>query len=129
MMTRPSVSRYLMQWMALVACVLFADARLFAGETTSGKETPAAVEEPELKNWVNLVIGGVWIDGDEAQFKQEHRISGDVFGGIEDMHYEHAIGKDGLFAIDGRAIFDNDDYNVKLELSKPGLGYIRAGYT
>jgi hypothetical protein len=31
--------------------------------------------------------------------------------------------------IDGRAIFGNHDYDVKLDLSYPGVGYIRGGYT
>ena len=118
--------------LAFFACLCLTSYRLRAGETSSDKETSANTtteEEPEYKNWVNLGIGGVAIDGDAAQFKQEHRISGAIFGGIEDMHYEHAIGKDVLFSMDGRAIFDNDDYNVKLELSKTGLGYVRAGYT
>ena len=35
----------------------------------------------------------------------------------------------GLFKVDGHAIFDNDDYEVIAELSKPNVGYIRAGYT
>jgi hypothetical protein len=96
------------------------------GKATAGPA--AAEEEPEYKNWINLGMGGLIINGDAAQFKQEHRMSGDVYGGIEDMHLERSLGKATL-SIDGRAIFDNDDYNVKVELSQPGLGYIRGGYT
>ena len=91
------------------------------GKATAGPA--AAEEEPEYKNWINLGMGGLIINGDAAQFKQEHRMSGDVYGGIEDMHLERSLGKATL-SIDGRAIFDNDDYNVKVELSQPGLGYI-----
>ena len=102
------------------------------GKTTTGdgKTTTEAAteEEPQYNNWINLGIGGVIINGDAAQFKQEHRMSGDVFGGIEDMHLERSIGKATL-SIDGRAIFDNDDYNVKIDLSQPNVGYIRGGYT
>ena len=29
----------------------------------------------------------------------------------------------------GHAIWDNNDYDVKIELSQPKLGYIKAGYT
>lgn len=126
----------------LAAClVLAANCPLVAGNTPDGDATPsegkdgkaaatAATEEetPDYKNWIDLGIGGLIIHGDAAQFKQEHRMSGDVFGGIEDMHLERSIGKATL-SIDGRAIFDNDDYDVKVELSQPGLGYIRGGYT
>lgn len=99
------------------------DGKSTAGATTTEEQTP------DYKNWIELGVGGLIINGDAAQFKQEHRMSGDVFGGIEDMHWEQTVGKNGLFSIDGRAIFDNDDYNIKVELSQPGLGYIRAGYT
>jgi hypothetical protein len=86
-------------------------------------------EEDTTKNWIELGIGGANIAGDDAQFKQEHRISGDVFGGIEDMHLEREIGKKGTLTIDGRAIFDNHDYDVKIDLTVQNVGYIRAGYT
>jgi hypothetical protein len=107
-----------------------------AGDTSDGKATSdgkvtttteTTVEEP--KNWIELGIGGVIVHGDEAQFKQEHRISGDVFGGIQDMHYEQTVGKNGTIAVDGHAIWDNNDYDIKLELSQPNLGYIKAGFT
>src|SRR3954466_7218619 len=88
----------------------------------------AVEEETTAKNWIELGIGGVNITGDEAQFKQEHRWSGDIFGGIQDLHFEQSIGK-GTLTIDGRAIFDNHDYDVKVDLSFPNVGYIRAGYT
>ena len=114
--------------LVFAGAVMFANASLRAGETKVN-ENGAAVEEEAPKNWIELGIGGVRISGDEAQFKQEHRISGDFFGGIEDMHYEHAIGKKGQLTIDGHAIFDNHDYDIKFDLSFPDVGYIRAGYT
>ncbi|MEY2495368.1 MAG: hypothetical protein QOJ45_1860 [Verrucomicrobiota bacterium] len=103
---------------------------LRAGETKVN-ENGAAVEEetPAEKNWIELGLGGVNIGGDDAQFKQEHRMSGDIFGGIEDLHFEQAVGKKGQFTIDGRAIFDNHDYDVKVDFTYQGVGYIRAGYT
>ena len=113
-----------------VCATLFGAYPLRAGETSDAKSTTASTEEePEPKNWIELGIGGLSTNGDAAQFKQEHRISGDVFGGIEDLHFEQAVGKNGQFTIDGHAIFDNHDYDVRLELSQPGLGYIRGGYT
>src|SRR5437763_9357703 len=91
--------------------------------------TATEEEESSAKNWIELTIGGVNIAGDDAQFKQEHRISGDVFGGIESMHIERELGKNATLTIDGRAIFDNHDYDVKIDLTFPKIGYIRGGYT
>ena len=86
-------------------------------------------DAPELKNWIEIGIGGVITDGDRAQFEQEHHRPGDeVFGGIQDLHYEQTIGKDVQLVLDGHAIFDTNDYGIVLQLSKPKLGYIRFGY-
>jgi len=115
-----------------MCAAMLAGHSLHAGETPAEKSTASAAteeESAESTNWIELGIGGLIINGDAAQFKQEHRMSGDVFGGIEDLHYEQTVGKKGLFLIDGHAIFDNDDYDVRVELSQPGLGYIRGGYT
>ncbi|MEY2483338.1 MAG: hypothetical protein QOK24_1866 [Verrucomicrobiota bacterium] len=101
-----------------------------AGETKVTENGTATEEEaPEYKNWIELGIGGVSVRGDEAQFKQEHRMSGDIFGGIQDLHLEQAVGKKGQLTVDGHAIFDNHDYDVRLDLTYPGVGYIRGGYT
>src|ERR1051325_6336801 len=103
---------------------------LRAGETKVNENGTAVEEEtPAGKNWIELGLGGVNIAGDDAQFKQEHRMSGDVFGGIEDLHFEQAIGKKGQLTVDGHAIFDNHDYDVKVDFTYQGVGYIRAGYT
>ncbi len=100
-----------------------------AKSTTESKavagEAPA---EPEYNNWIELSIGGLITSGDVAQFEQQHHMSGDVFGGIHDLHYEQTVDKNGQFSIDGHAIFDTGDYDLTLSLSKPKLGYIKAGY-
>jgi hypothetical protein len=118
---------------ALYACIALGGSYpLHAGDKEVVKtETAAATEEeePDFKNWIELGIGGLSVNGDAAQFKQEHRISGDIFGGISDLHLEQAVGKKGQLTIDGHAMFDNHDYDVKLDLSFPGVGYIRGGYT
>lgn len=115
---------------ALVCAVTFGTYPLLAGETkVTENDTATEEEKPAFKNWIELGIGGVNIGGDDAQFKQEHRMSGDIFGGIEDLHFEQAVGKKGQLTIDGHAIFDNHDYDVKVDFTYQGVGYIRAGYT
>jgi hypothetical protein len=118
----------------LVACTAFLAApSLRAGDTTDPKAaagTAATAEaEPDSKNWIELGIGGIITHGDNAQFEQEHRMAGDVFGGIQDMHYEQTVGKSAQLTVDGHAIWDNNDYDIKVDLSQPNLGYIRGGFT
>jgi hypothetical protein len=91
----------------------------------------AAAESDDIgkyRNWLELSLGGISIHGDAAQFQHRRRISGDIFGGIEDLHMEQDVGKNGLFTIDARAIFDTSDYLLKIELSKPDVGFIRGGF-
>src|SRR5436305_5373686 len=103
---------------------------LRAGDNKAAVSTAATEEEESsAKNWIELGIGGVNIGGDDAQFKQEHRASGDIFGGIQDLHFEQAVGKKGQLTVDGHAIFDNHDYDVKIDFTYQGVGYIRVGYT
>lgn len=99
-----------------------------AKATVDSKATPAA-EEEDFKNWITLGIGGLITSGDTAQFNQEHRISGDIYGGIEDMHWEHSVFGKGTLAIDGHAIWDNNDYDLKLDLTVPDVGYLRGGWS
>ena len=121
------------KFLILVCVGTFVAGAVRAGETSDGKSTTATTTEEqteEYKNWIELGIGGVITSGDRAQFEQEHRLPGDQpYGGIQDLHYEHAIGKNATLTIDGHAIWDTNDYDVKIDLSQPKLGYIKAGFT
>src|SRR5664279_5162047 len=115
---------------ALFLCLAFISPILRAGETVDTKATPTTEEEPDYKNWIEFAIGGVITHGDRAQFEQEHRLPGDqVYGGIQDLHYEQTVGKDVELVVDGHALWDNHDYDVTLSLTKAKVGYIRAGYS
>ena len=107
---------------------------------TTAQEAPAATaaekEAPQLetkteadyRNWFDVSVGGNIVKGDEASFKQRHQIPDDVYGGVSDFHYEQDVGKKSLLEVDGRGIFDNNDYSLRLSLENPDLGYVRGGY-
>src|SRR5687767_6491793 len=106
-----------------------------AQQTNSTPASTNAVEaaeppksEADYRNWVEFGFGNTFIEGDEARFMQRAGIKRHAFGGIEDLHFEQDIGKRGLFTLDGRAIAENHDYNVRLGLSLPDTGFVRAGY-
>jgi hypothetical protein len=115
----------------LVFAGTFAAAAVHGGTSDQKTVATAAEEEPEeYKNWIELSMGGVITSGDRAQFEQEHRLPGDqAYGGIQDLHVEGTVGKDALFSIDGHALWDINDYDLTVQLAKPNLGYIKAGYT
>lgn len=79
-------------------------------------------------NWIELGVGSYFPSGNTKQFQQRHGTQNDVFGGIEDFHYQRDLGKDVIFQMDGRAIFDNEDYKLSLEVDKWDLGYLKFNY-
>ena len=111
---------------ARISAILFCSGLLSAHSLIAG-ESPKAQED--YSNWVDFTLRGLSIDGDKAQFKQANHTSGNISGGIEDMHYENALTKKAMLNIDVRALFDTGDYKVKLELTQSDVGYVRAGYT
>jgi len=80
-------------------------------------------------NWIELAVGGWFPSGNTSQFQQSQRTQNDVFGGFEDFHYKRDLGKDWIFQMDGRAIFDNEDYKVHFDFNKYDLGYMKFDYT
>src|SRR3954454_4131994 len=119
------------KFLVLVFAVTCAAAGVRGGSSDQKTLATAAEEEtPEYKNWIELGIGGVVTSGDRAQLQQKHRLPGDqVYGGIQDLHFEGPWVKDALFSIDGHALWDINDYDLTLQLAKPNLGYIKAGFT
>jgi hypothetical protein len=123
-------SRLFLVFTLASGCVL----KLAAADDTN-KPAPAdkAISLPteapdEYRNWVELGVGSTFISGDRAAFQRRSDLPRGPFGGIEDFHYEQDLGKRGLLQLDGRAIFDNHDYDIKLDVSHPDIGYVRAGY-
>jgi hypothetical protein len=80
-----------------------------------------------FRNWIDIGVGGVAGEGDEAQFSQRHKLPYGPFGGVEDFHYEQKVGKKTNVQLDGRALFDLHDYAVRYELVQPNVGYVRGG--
>src|ERR1043166_6383314 len=118
------------RFLVLVCTGTFAAAAVWAGEGDSKATATAEEQTEEYKNWIELGIGGTIVNGDNAQFEQEHRLPANTaYGGIQDLHLEGNVSKDTLFSIDGHAIWDTNDYDITLQLSKAKVGYIKAGFS
>lgn len=81
----------------------------------------------ETRNWVDFTVGGNLVHGDKAAFQQRTQTPRDAFGGISDFHYELDVGKQGLFEVDGRGIYD-DNYSIGIKYTDPSLFYVEAGF-
>lgn len=99
------------------------------GKDTKKEEAPPGAEAApgEYRNWFETSVGGLIVDGNKAAAQRRTQLPATAFGGIESFHYEHDVGKKGIFKVDGRGIFDNQDYGLRLEWSDPDKGYVKGG--
>ncbi|MBC8097458.1 MAG: TonB-dependent receptor [Akkermansiaceae bacterium] len=78
-----------------------------------------------LNNWVELSYGAMLTTGSKGEAQQRRRLPDGSFGGIEDLHYQKQVNKETLFTLDGRALFNEEDYKLSLSLTREKLGYVR----
>ncbi len=132
--------------MKMIALGLIAS--LAFGASASAEEAPAKKESNEKEgsekktdaepapddattrynNWFDVSVGGLRVNGDQAQFQRQSLQKQGAFGGIEDLHLEQRLGKKGSLQVDGRGLFDNHDYAISLELAQRDLGFLRGGF-
>jgi hypothetical protein len=80
-------------------------------------------------NWIELAVGGFAVNGNQAQFQQSLQSLTGPLGGISDFHYQADLNKTTTATVDGHALFDLNDYQLKLGVTREKLGYLRFGYT
>ena len=115
---------------AICSAVLGATS-LLAGNSAPVMNTNTVASNDSLyNNWINTSLGGLIIKGNQAQFQQANPKAGSpMYGGIDDMHYEQALGNKTTFKIDGHAIFGDNDYKAIFDLTQQDVGFIRGGFT
>ena len=100
----------------------------------ASRPTEAAPMTPEqffeggtkaYNNWIELGMGGFLTKGNKAQAQQQNQNSSGAFGGIQDLHIQQDIAKGTTMTLDGRSIFDENDYKLSLGVEKEKLGYVR----
>src|SRR6185436_17329942 len=130
-------------WFSLLRA-LFAISPLSAADTNApvaGTNAPAAKAEPPLTpeemfeggkdlygNWIDLTAGGFFTSDSKGEFQQRQRSRKGAFGGIEDFHYQTSIATNTTLTVDGRALFDNNDYKLRLDVTREKVGYLRVSY-
>jgi hypothetical protein len=94
------------------------------------EEQPAAATEEDVnyRNWFDLSVGSIFLDGRRGRFQRRYGVPEGVYGGVEELHYEQDIGDKTLFKFDGRGLFDHGDYGLRFDLTHSDIGYLRGGY-
>lgn len=90
-------------------------------------EVAATNAAPEIS--ISPSVNYVTVKGDKEKFREDTWLKDYWTGGVEDATLHQKIGKDSSLDFEGRALFDAEDYKLRLELVKPDLGFVRAGFT
>ncbi len=100
------------------------------GSSDEADPGPVYLEEgmSDYFNSVEAKVGGVSVEGDEAQFMQREQTDQGVWGGVENFHWEKFVGQKGLLRIDARGLFEQHEYSLDVEYEETDLGFVRAGY-
>jgi hypothetical protein len=109
---------------------------LRAAETNAPAATPPPLTPDQLfeggtntyNNWVEPAVGGFVTSGNKAQAEQNNQSRNGAFGGIKDFHFGTSLGKNTTLSADGHALFDNRDYQLKLDLEQANIGFVRLNY-
>jgi hypothetical protein len=107
-------------FMIALAAFAFATHRIAAADTN-------AVSPPDVS--VTPVGQYVTVKGDQNRFRQDWWIKDRWTGGIEDATYNQKLNKNWQLNLQGRAIFDEEDYKLRLQIVNPDVGFVRAGFT
>ncbi len=99
-------------------------------------ETPAAPTPEQMfeggansyKNWIEVGAGGLMVKGDAGQAEQQQQMKRGAYGGIEDLHVEGNIDKKTTLTLDGHGIFDDHDYDLRLNIKREDTGYVRLNF-
>src|SRR5437773_1753094 len=108
-----------MTWLiAVPATALFA---------VAGRTEPTDTSGPEGS--VTPIVNYVAVDGDERKFREDRWMKDQWSGGIEQLTLEQDLDQHTVLRVEGRGLFDADDYRLRLEVVRYFVGFIRAGYT
>lgn len=100
-----------------------------ATTTATPATTDSDATTSDFTNWVSVGGGYAFVGGNKGEYKHQQDTNDGGFGGVDDFHWQEFVGKSGTFTMDGRGVFGNRDYDLKLDMTDPNLGYIRAGFT
>jgi hypothetical protein len=113
------------------SCVRLAGCAAAVALATAGSFAAAPKTDafPTYENYIKLSGQAPWLSGNAASFQKRYQSRADGSGGIEALHLSKDAGKDTTLTIDGRALAGAEDYLLRVNLTKEGLGSIDAGYS
>jgi len=97
-------------------------AAVFAAEAAAKNES-----DPEVV--ITPVATYVDVSGNKSKFREDWWMKDGWTGGIERFNMHGKVDKDTDFNIEGHGIYDQHDYDIRMELVRPDFGFLRAGFS
>ncbi len=82
----------------------------------------------ETKVSVTPTASWITVTGNSQKFREDWWRKEGFTAGYEKFEMVEPIGRQAELKVEGRALFDQNDYRVALTLSQQDLGFVRAGY-
>ncbi|MBI5687604.1 MAG: hypothetical protein HZC54_21245 [Verrucomicrobia bacterium] len=96
--------------------------RAMAAEAEVKKEPGPEVSITPVTTFVN-------VEGNTSKFREDQWMKQGWTGGIESFKLNQQFGKDGQFNVEGRGIYNQREYDIRMEVVKPDFGFVRAGFS
>lgn len=74
------------------------------------------------------MVQWIGVSGNRAKFREDWWQKDGFTAGYEHFEMRQPVGKSAELRVEGRALFDQHDYRVALEVVQPDLGFVRGGY-
>jgi cytochrome c len=68
------------------------------------------------------------VEGSTSKFREIEGMREGLGSGLEQFSLQEQLGPDKKFSAEGRALFPDNDFQIKLALEKTDLGFVRAGF-
>ena len=99
---------------------------LLVSMCTSGFDSET---DDEFGATITSEIRYITVDGDERKLREDTWVNEDWSGGIQDVYFRRSLEDAWVLDVEGRALVDEEDYKLRLELANPDVGFVHIGYT
>ncbi|BET65374.1 hypothetical protein ASA1KI_02920 [Opitutales bacterium ASA1] len=91
--------------------------------------TPIHWNEGSTKeSWVSFSAGYSGLSGNDGAFQRQRQIEDSGFVGLDSFRWRKSLENDRVLTVDGKALYGNNEYLLRLRLDFPSGSWFSAGY-
>jgi hypothetical protein len=95
---------------------------------SSAASTPTD-DFPTYESYIKLSGQTPWVRGNSASYQKRTQTAADGSAGIEDLHFTRDVAKNTTLLLEGRALTGAEDYLLRVNVTREGVGSVDAGYS